>query len=74
MKIATLADVRVLIEQHLPEHCRTKDTWRYVAARLSDAAGGGDPMEVAIPLRMVLSMEGDPYRGAWMYPAVRVCE
>jgi hypothetical protein len=23
MKIATLADVRVLIEQHLPEHFRT---------------------------------------------------
>jgi hypothetical protein len=58
MKIATLADVRVLIEQHLPEHCRTKDTWRYVAARLSDAAGGGDPIDVAIPLRMILSMEG----------------
>jgi hypothetical protein len=38
MKIATLADARDLIEQHLPQHFRAKTTWRYVAAKLKQAA------------------------------------
>jgi hypothetical protein len=56
--LKTLADVRGLIERHLPQHFRAKPTWRYVAARLEEAARGGDTMDVAVPLRLVLSMEG----------------
>jgi hypothetical protein len=51
MMLKTLADVRTLM-QHLPKRTRDKETWRYVAAR------GGDTADVAVPLRMVLSMEG----------------
>jgi hypothetical protein len=58
MTLKTLADVRVLIERHLPRHFRTKPTWRYVAARLTEAAHSGDTVDVAVPLRLVLSMEG----------------
>ncbi|MGA2841734.1 MAG: hypothetical protein ABSG18_16430 [Steroidobacteraceae bacterium] len=58
MTLKTLADVRALIERHLPQHFRAKATWRYVAARLAEAARGGDTMDVAVPLRLVLSMEG----------------
>ncbi len=63
MTLATLADVRDLVEKHLPAHCRDKATWRYIARRLADAAAGGaDTADVAIPLRMVLAMEGISYR------------
>jgi hypothetical protein len=31
MQLRTLADVRALIERHLPAHCRAKATWRIVA-------------------------------------------
>jgi hypothetical protein len=58
MKLKTLADVRDLIERHLPQHFRAKPTWRYVAARLAEAAHGGDTVDVAVPLRLALSMEG----------------
>lgn len=58
MTLETLADVRALVEKHLPEHCRRKTTWRYVADRLAAAAKGGDIADVVVPLRMALSMEG----------------
>jgi hypothetical protein len=57
MKLRTLADVRALIG-HLPAASRDKATWRYVADRLAAAARGADPLDVAVPLQMVLSMEG----------------
>jgi len=41
MTLKTLGDVRILIERHLPQHFRAKATWRYVAARLAEAARGG---------------------------------
>ena len=42
MTLKTLADVRALIKRHLPQHFRAKPTWRYIAARLEEAARGGD--------------------------------
>jgi len=57
MTLKTLADVRALIERHLPPNFRAKATWHYVAARLAEAARGGDTVDVAVPLQMVLSME-----------------
>jgi hypothetical protein len=53
-----LADVRVLLS-HLPKAYRAKETWRHVAKTLDEAAGGEiQPVEIAIALRLVLSMEG----------------
>ncbi len=57
MTLSTLADVRELM-RHLPRHTREKDTWRHVAAMLEAAARGDDTVDVAVPVRMVLSMEG----------------
>jgi hypothetical protein len=57
MTLATLADVRELM-RHLPRQAREKDTWRHVAAMLEKAARGGATIDVAVPLQMVLSMEG----------------
>ena len=37
---------------------RDKATWRIVAKDLKEAAAGGDPAEVLLALRMVLSLEG----------------
>ena len=62
MTLTTLADVRELM-RHLPRQTREKDTWRHVAAMLDEAARGGDVVDVAVPLQMVLSMEGVECRG-----------
>ena len=56
MELVALADVRELIERHLPAHFRDKATWRVVAKDLK--ATGADPAEVSIALRMALSLEG----------------
>ena len=58
--LTTLADVRDLIERHLPVPYREKVTWKYVAARLGEAARDGDAAEVVVPLRMALALEGVP--------------
>jgi hypothetical protein len=58
MTLKTLADVRVLIERHLPRHFRAKPTWRYVVARLAEAAHSDNTVDVAVSLRLALSMEG----------------
>jgi hypothetical protein len=55
--LRTLADVRELLG-HLPERCRDKPTWQHVIACLEEAALDGDTENVAVPLRMVLCMEG----------------
>jgi hypothetical protein len=57
MKIKTLADVRALM-RHLPKATRDKATWRYVADRLDEAAGGAATIDVAVALRLVLALEG----------------
>jgi cadmium resistance protein CadD (predicted permease) len=56
MKLATLADVRVLM-QHLPDGHRQRSTWRYVKAQVADAASGGDIVGAYIPLFLVLMLE-----------------
>jgi hypothetical protein len=43
---------------HLPERCRDKSTWQHVISCLREAALDGDTQNVAVPLRMVLLMEG----------------
>jgi hypothetical protein len=57
MTLKTLADVRELLG-HLSKDYRAKDTWRHVAKTLDEAARGGDPVDVAVALRLVVSMEG----------------
>jgi hypothetical protein len=61
MDLRTLADVRELLT-HLPERCRDKSTWQHVIACLEEAALDGDTQNVAVPLKMVLSLEGVEYR------------
>jgi hypothetical protein len=58
MTLKTLADVRELIVKHLPKGHRERSTWQHVAACLNEAARGGDPINVSVPLQMVPSMEG----------------
>ncbi|MFY9838764.1 MAG: hypothetical protein WAK55_20265 [Xanthobacteraceae bacterium] len=48
MTLRTLADVRALVEVHLPAECRERETWRYVAGALDEAARGGDIKDVVI--------------------------
>jgi hypothetical protein len=46
----------------LPADRRDRTTWRHVIAELAKAAGGSDPADASIALRMVLSIEGVEYR------------
>ena len=58
MTLRTLADVRAPLS-HLPKEYRAKATWRHVAKTLDEAAGGGiQPREIAVALKLVLSLEG----------------
>ena len=58
MTLKTLADVRDLIK-HLPKDHREKSTWQHVSKQLNAAAlGEVDTIDVAVPLQMVLTMEG----------------
>jgi hypothetical protein len=61
MSLRTLADVRELLG-HLPERCRYKSTWEYVADRLTETATNSDTQGVAVSLKMVLLLEGVEYR------------
>jgi hypothetical protein len=58
IKLSTLADVRELLDRHLPPEFKGKDTWRHVTGELEKAAGGAETEDIAVALRMVLSMEG----------------
>jgi hypothetical protein len=64
MMLTTLADVRALMEKHLPADRRERPTWRHVAIELDKAAACADTGDVSIALRMVLSIEGVEYRQA----------
>jgi hypothetical protein len=55
--LKTLGDVRKMLLA-LPEPFQLKTTWDHVAVMLDEAARGGDIMDVVVPLRMVLGMEG----------------
>jgi hypothetical protein len=59
MELATLADVRILVEKHLPKEYRSKFSWRHLAGLLKRAAEGQqDVVEVSTALRIVLQLEG----------------
>jgi hypothetical protein len=58
MQLETLADVRDLIDKHLPIQLRTKPSWRYLAAQLKEAAQGADTADVAAALVIALALEG----------------
>jgi len=59
LKLSTLADVRALVHKRLPAQHRSKQTWQRVAAVTTAAARGEVPADdVAVALKMVLSMEG----------------
>ena len=58
MTAATLNDVRVMIERHLPAASRANEMWRYVSNELRKAALGSDTAEFSAVLEMALSIEG----------------
>ena len=59
MKLSTLADVRDLVDKHLPVQYRHKPTWRHVSTQIAKAADGEkDLLEVCVSLRLVLALEG----------------
>ena len=59
MNLTTLADVRDLVEKHLPASYRHKATWRHVSTQLAEAAQGEkDLLEICVSLRLVLALEG----------------
>jgi hypothetical protein len=59
MKLSTLADVRDLVEKHLPEQYRRKPGWKHVSSQLAEAAQGErDLLEICVSLRLVLALEG----------------
>jgi len=58
MQLQTLADVRVLIDKHLPAQLRTKPHWRYVTAQLKEAAEGANTADVAAAIVIALALEG----------------
>jgi hypothetical protein len=60
MTMTTLADVRELVERHLPAECREREAWRHVANRLNSAARRDDIGEAVIAMRLVLRLERVP--------------
>jgi hypothetical protein len=58
MNLTTLADLRALIERHLPSDRRDVPTWRYVRKKLDEAARGGDATDIAVALQIALHLEG----------------
>ena len=58
MTAATLNDVRVMIERHLPAASRAKEMWTYVSNELRKATLGNDTAEFSAVLEMALSIEG----------------
>jgi hypothetical protein len=58
LRLTTLADVRALIERHLPRDRRDVPAWRYVRQKLDEAASGGEAMDVAVALQIALHLEG----------------
>jgi len=60
MTLTTLADMRELVERHLPAECRERETWRHVADRMNEAARAGDINDAVLTLRLVLQLERVP--------------
>jgi hypothetical protein len=63
IKVATLDDVRRLIDKHLPAEYRSKFAWRKLAALLRRAAQGKDEAaEVSTALQIILKIERVPFQ------------
>jgi hypothetical protein len=59
--LKTLADVRELVERHLPNGHRQRSTWQHVEKQLNAAAVGEvETIDVAVPLQLVLRLERVP--------------
>ena len=59
MKLKTLADVRDLVDKHVPTQYRHKPSWRHVSSQIAKAANGEkDLVEICFSLRLVLALEG----------------
>jgi hypothetical protein len=59
VELKTLADVRDLVDRHLPAQYRHKPTWRHVSAQIAKAGDGEkDLLENCVSLRLVLALEG----------------
>jgi hypothetical protein len=54
------ADVHELHDRHLPSEFKEKGTGRHVSGKLEKAAGGAETQDIAVALRMVLSLDGVP--------------
>ena len=63
MTLSTLEDVRALVHKHLPAEYRSKQMWQRVATITTAAARDQLPADdVAVALKLVLSVEGVPCR------------
>jgi hypothetical protein len=61
MTLSTLEDVRPLVDRGLPAKYCEKQIWQRVASITTAAASGQLPVnEVAVTLKLVLSMDGIP--------------
>jgi hypothetical protein len=60
MTLTTLADVRTLVEKHLPAGHWQLDTWHHVSAQLHEAALGGSVDDAPAALQLVLALERVP--------------
>jgi hypothetical protein len=59
MKLSTLADLRDLVEKHLPQQYRRKPTWKHVSNEIAKAADGEkDLLEICVSVRLVPALEG----------------
>jgi hypothetical protein len=65
MTIATLADVRELVEKHLPKRYRQATPWRHVAAELKAVGKSRSTADVSVALQMALSLSGVDFQVRW---------
>jgi hypothetical protein len=57
--LKTLAEVRDLVDKHLPTQYRHKPSWRHVSSQIAKAADGEkDLLEICFSLCLVLALEG----------------
>jgi hypothetical protein len=58
MQISTLADLRDLVEKHMPGQYRHKPAWQHVSTEIAKAAEGEENvLEICVSLRPVPALE-----------------